>query len=212
MTEQTTPPQQQTTEQLKLEIINEIAHIAGDPTETLARVGDHLNHLYAAMQGDGQDTTLLAEVWRDANALVAQQSSIMDVTIRARALAAELKDKLVDAETQARIQESQHDKLTKAIIDHDPSHPLVEAMMDDIRDEVVEDYWESGFFVSYCPACEMGDAGLAVEHDVAMEFHQYLFALDDVSADEQTELEDFIKQFVTKVRARHELQREERRS
>lgn len=197
-TEQYTASPIDTTDQLKLAVIREIAHLAGNPDDALAAARSKLETLHNEMTHRGDDTTALIEAWHNIESLYHQSNHAIDIAAAARAIAADLQSKLKTTATILDEERNNHQQLRDALNRLDTEHPQIDQM----RQNVIEEYAESGAFISYCPGCEMIDNLVELDHSVANEFHDYLFNDEDLTVEESEELEEFITGFITRVRLR----------
>ena len=192
-----------TTEQLKIEVIREIAHLSGDPHDALAACRNKLETLHGQMAQRGDDTTSLIEAWHNIESLYLGTGKAIDLAAGSRAIAQDLQRKLASTTLALDVERHNHTELETAIRLMDENHPTVEDTLNNMRGRVIEEYAESDAFISYCPACEMIDGGLiGLDHNVAKDFHEFLFDTEDLDADEIEELEEFIANFVDRVKSR----------
>lgn len=215
------PDDFKTLEEIKQEIIVQIASYSGDRDASLDYTRTLFEDAYALMQRHGADTTSLEASWSGITALYEQTGTAIDIAATAQALAQDLRDKLQVQEEAFADTRRAHNELKLAIHRADTSHPDINPLMGIIHDEIFTDVYElateeamenildSGLFTSDCPACDIINA-LNLdpdEHSIAHSFHDYVIDGSDLNDDERRDLATFVRSFTARVETRWNAQR-----
>ena len=178
------------------DVLQEIVAVAGDPSLTLDDLGQRMNLLYqlAEQREDKESVALVTTVWDGVVKLSEQAGHAINIATAAREIAKTLQEQR-DVAIRA------HEELVEAINDHDIGNPLINDLMDDMREVVQEDMWDDGIYISYSPAYDILEAEIPVSYTVADAFHDILTGgrYDDVSEEIKQEIADFMVMIVHKV-------------
>lgn len=179
---------------LRLEVIQEIAHLTNStPDETLEEIKFGLDVITESLSRAGLDTAPLTYAWQHVQQLHRQADAGIDISIAAKQIAAELNAKLAE--------------YVAAVHSGDVGHGVLGTAIETLRDLVIDDVYESGFFVTYCAGCEITNEHPDIPHDIALDFHNYLFDARNLTGTDQDALREFMVEFVTSVRNRTERNR-----
>lgn len=183
-------------------IIAELANAVGDPIKEGKRVKRRIAKLHnqAVRQGDGNTAQFLAVTYESVDRILAQVSKSIDMTAIAREQSGALMDRL---EIEAR----EHSHLKSAMMRQDESNPLVEELINDVRERFEDEIVECDGFVSYDIRTDITfTAGVPISVQDADLFHAVLVGTEDrVPHQMLDELGEFITDYCKRVK---EAQRE----
>lgn len=208
MTDTQTQTDERLIQEMKLAVITQLHDLTDStPDETLEDIRQSLGGIYNALDGQGIDTAPIVEAYNLIETLHRQAGSGVDIAAAARAAAHNLAERLqLTAGVLERVRDEKA-TLEQAILDADTGHHVVEEAWSKLSEQVQEEVYASGAWISYCPACDMIENLPDLSHNVAQVFHEALYYGDDLNEEETAELTQFITQFVRRVADRHQSER-----